>query len=288
MYANKTTPTCTHEPDVNAWFSEDHLKGLCPKTFNGRYQDSHAEDWLVCFEWYCKATMIPETGQNWILYTGLLMIDDASCWYEQLSEITNATIDSQQLSAYQVFKFKFCQCFINTNHTKDAFNQIKNLQQKRSVNEYVTLFMRYCSHLTDFTDKDAICFFCSGLKPELHQLVDNHPDIAKDDINGLIALTECLDKMNKNEHQYSHSYHKSNVSFHTHAKEEMFPQPMELDDVHAHPNTQSRFQWPMSKDEIWENDFSKNLCFYCHKPNHMINTCPKCNHNKKSSNSKVH
>jgi len=169
------------------------------------------------------------------------MINDASCWYEQLSKITDAMINGQQLSAYQVFKFKFHQCFINTNDAEDAFDQIKNLQQKHSVNEYITLFMRYHSHLTDFTDKDAIRFFHSGLKPDLHQLVDNHPDIAKDDINGLIALAERLDKMNKNEHQYSHSYHKSNVSFHTHAKEETFPQLMELDDVHAHPNTQSRF-----------------------------------------------
>jgi len=186
--------------------------------------------------------MIPETGQNRILYAGLLMIDDASHWYEQLGEIAKAMIDGQNLSAYQVFKFKFHQRFINTNDTEDAFDQIKNLQQKHSVNEYVILFTRYCSHLTDFTDKDTIHFFHSSLKPELHQLVDNHPDIAKDDINGLIMLAERLDKINKNEHQYSHCYHKSNVSFHTHAKEETFPQPMELDDVCTHPNTQSKFQ----------------------------------------------
>ena len=59
--------------------------------------------------------------------------------------------------------------------------------------------MRYHSRLTEFTDKDAVCFFCSGLKPELHQLVDNHPNIAKDDMNGLIVLAERLDKMNKSE-----------------------------------------------------------------------------------------
>lgn len=127
MYQNKTTPAYTHDSDVNAWFSEDHLKGLCPKTFDSWYWNSHTEDWLVHFEWYCKATMIPETGQNRILYTGLLMIDNASHWYENLSEITKAMIDSQHLSAYQVFKFKFHQHFINTNDAKDDFDQIKNL-----------------------------------------------------------------------------------------------------------------------------------------------------------------
>ena len=54
------------------------------------------------------------------------MIDNASCWYKQLGEITEAMINSQKLSAYQVFKFKFHQCFINANNAEDAFNQIKN------------------------------------------------------------------------------------------------------------------------------------------------------------------
>ena len=84
------------------------------------------------------------------------MINDASHWYEQLGEITDAMIDGQQLSAYQVFKFKFHQYFINTNDAEDAFDQIRNLQQKCSVSEYITLFTRYHSHLTDFTNKDAI------------------------------------------------------------------------------------------------------------------------------------
>ena len=214
------------------------------------------------------------------------MIDDASRWYEQLSEITEATIDGQKLSAYQVFKFKFRQRFINANDAEDAFDQIKNLQQKRSVNEYVTLFTRYHSRLTEFTDKDAVRFFCSGLKPELHQLVDNHPDIAKDDINGLIALTERLDKMNKSERQFSRSHHKPNFYSSSYVKEETFPQPMDLDSVRAQENTQSKFQHPILKDDLQRKDFEKSLCFYCHEPGHMINLCPTCK--KKQSNSKAH
>ncbi|KAF9270936.1 hypothetical protein BGZ74_006753, partial [Mortierella antarctica] len=101
MYQNKSAPTS--DPDPTAQFSEDHLKGLHPKTFDGRFRDARAEDWLVRFERYCKTASIPETGEHRILYAGLLMIDDASRWYEQLGEITEATIDGQQLSAYQVF-----------------------------------------------------------------------------------------------------------------------------------------------------------------------------------------
>jgi len=63
--------------------------------------------------------------------------------------------------------------------------------------------MKYQSHLGNFNDKDAIHFFHGGLKPELCQLVNNHPDIAADDINGLITLTECLDKMKINKQLFS-------------------------------------------------------------------------------------
>ena len=195
-------------------------------------------------------------------------------------------INGKRLSPYQVFKYKFRQRFVNANDAEDAFDQIRDLRQKRSVNEYVTLFERYRSRLNDFDDKDAVRFFRGGLKPELRQLVDNHPDIADDDINGLIALAERLDKMNKHERQFSRNHRRSNYSSPTFVNQESFPQPMELDAVRAHANTQSRFQRPMPKDEAKKNDFSKNLCFYCHEPGHMISSCPA--RNKKQSNSRAH
>lgn len=262
------------------------LKGLRPDTFNGRYRDNRAEDWLVRFERYCRLANIAETGQDRVLYAGMLMTDGASRWYEQLGTITEATVDGRTLSPYQVFKNKFRQRFMNANDAEDAFDQIRDLRQKRSVNEYVTAFERFRSRLNDFTDKDAVRFFRGGLKPELRQLVDNHPDIADDDINGLIALAERLDKMNKSERQFSRSNRQSNKPAQTSVKEETFPQPMEIDAVKAHPNAQSKFQRPMSKEEIRQNDFTNNLCFYCHEPNHMIGSCPA--RNKKSSNSKAH
>jgi hypothetical protein len=117
-------------------------------------------------------------------------------------------------------------------------------------------------------------------------LVDNHPDIAKDDINGLIALAERLDKMNKSEHQFSHSHCKPNFYSSSYVKEETFPQPMDLNSVHAQENTQLKFQHLISKDDLQKKDFEKSLCFYCHEPGHMINLCPV--HKKKQSNSKAH
>ncbi|KAK3816885.1 MAG: hypothetical protein J3R72DRAFT_497964 [Linnemannia gamsii] len=38
------------------------------------------------------------------------------------------------------------------------------------------------------------------------------------------------------------------------------------DTIHAHPNTQSKFQRPQSKDEAKKSDLAKGLCFYCHEP----------------------
>ncbi|KAF9305305.1 hypothetical protein BG003_001398, partial [Podila horticola] len=191
---------------------EAFLKSLRPDTFNGRHRDTRAEDWLVRFERYCNAAHIPEIGQDRILCAGLLLIDGASRWYDQLGTISEAMINGKRLSPYQVFKYKFRQRFVNSNDAEDAFDQIRDLRQKRSVNEYVTLFERYRSRLNNFDDRDAVRFFRGGLKPELRQLVDNHPDIADDDINGLIALAERLDKMNKHERQFSRNHRRSNYS----------------------------------------------------------------------------
>ncbi|KFH68194.1 hypothetical protein MVEG_06923 [Podila verticillata NRRL 6337] len=103
---------------------ETFLKGLRPDTFNGRYRDTRAEDWLVRFERYCNAAHIPETGQDRILCAGLLLTDGASCWYDQLGTIAATTVNGQDLSAYQVFKYKFRQCFVNANDAEDAFDLI--------------------------------------------------------------------------------------------------------------------------------------------------------------------
>lgn len=262
------------------------LKSFRPDTFDGRFRDTRAEDWLDRFERYCEAAEIPATGQERILCAGLLMINGASRWFKQLGTLTATTINNVPLTPYQVFKYKFRQRFVNSNDAEDAFDQIRNLRQKRSVNEYVTLFERYRSRLTDFDDKDAVRFFRGGLKPELRQLVDNHPEIADDDINGLIALAERLDKMNKNERQFSRNYRQPNHSPSTAVNQESFPQPMEIDAVRTHPNAQSKFQHTSTKNETRNNDFAKNLCFYCHEPGHMISSCPA--RNKKQSNTRAH
>ncbi|KAF9280690.1 hypothetical protein BGZ74_002553, partial [Mortierella antarctica] len=200
---------------------ETLLKGSCPDPFNGRFRDAHAEDWLARFERFCNLAKVDDTGQDRILYTGILMTDAASRWYDQLGTITEATINGQMLSPYQVFQYKFRQRFVNVNDAEDAFDQLQDLRQKRSVNEYVTLFERYHNRLNNFDDIDAIHFFHGGLKPEIRQLVNNHPDIAADDINGLIALTE----------------------------QETFLQPMDLDSVRAQSGAQTQPQRSTSKED---------------------------------------
>jgi len=264
---------------------ETFLKSYRPETFDGRFRDARAEDWLKRFERYCAAARIAETGQERILCAGLLLTGNASRWYDQLGTIIGTTIGDKALSPYEDFKYRFRQRFINSNEAEDAFDRIRELRQRRSVNEYVTEFERIRSRMTIFDDKDAVRFFRGGLKPEIRQLVDNHPEIDDDDINGLIALAERLDKMNKGE-RLNHNYRRhpsSRLTHHEHR--ESYPQPMEIDAIRAHPNTQSRFQKPSKRDQVRQKDIENNGCFYCHKTGHRISDCPERKH---SSNSKAH
>lgn len=271
------------------------LKNLRPNTFDGRYRDVRAEDWFDRFERYCDAAQISAEGQDRILSAGLLLTDGASRWFKQLGPVNPARINNANLNAYQVFKYKFRQRFVDTNDHENAFDQIRELKQKRSVNEYVTVFERIRNRIPDFDDKDAVRFFRGGLKPELRQLVDNHPDIADDDINGLIALAERLDKMNKQERQASNNYrrpffHQQSRTYTT--NRETFPQPMEIDEIRMNSRFQTKPAIPskswkgVSKDEVKKSDLSNGTCFYCHNPGHLIGACP--NRTKKQLNSKAH
>ncbi|KAG0310809.1 hypothetical protein BG000_006896, partial [Podila horticola] len=91
------------------------LESLRPDTFNGRYRDSCAEDWLARFERYCNVAKIADTGQDRILFASLLLTEVASRWFDQLGTITDAMIDGKRLSPYQVFKYRFRQRFFNAN-----------------------------------------------------------------------------------------------------------------------------------------------------------------------------
>ncbi|KAF9325261.1 hypothetical protein BG006_011254 [Podila minutissima] len=175
-----------------------------PEAFDGRHRDTRAEDWLIRFDRYCNAAQVPETGQVRILFAGLLLTESASIWYDQLGTITSARINGVDISPYGVFQYKFRQRYVTSYDAKDAFGRLRALRQKRSVNEYVIVFERLLGQINDFDDRNAVRFFRRGLRPKLRQLVDNHTEIAVDDINGLIALALRLDKTHKNGRQFNH------------------------------------------------------------------------------------
>ncbi|GJJ75508.1 hypothetical protein EMPS_07866 [Entomortierella parvispora] len=265
-------------------FPESILRGLRPEPFDGKHRDHRAENWFIRFERYCNAAQVSAQGQDRITFASLLLTGVVSQWFEQLGTIeATMTTDGKHMSAYDVFKNKFRQQFINANDSFDAFDRIRELRQKRSVNEYVIQFEQLRSRLSDLDDGLAVKFFRSGLKPELRQLVDNHPEIAENDINGLISLAERLDRMKYDRPHYfqSRNFHKPQRMT---SNQEVYPQPMDLDAIQAHPNSRSKFQQPSNK--IKETDFAKGNCFYCHKPGHRINDCPE--RNKKSVNFRAH
>ncbi len=250
------------------------LKAYRPDTFDGSLRDSRAEDWLTRFLRYCNAAEISEDGQERITCAGLLFTGNASRWFDQLGTIEGMTLLGVDHSPYETFLFRFRQRFINANDAEDAFDQIRELRQKRSVNEYVMQFEKIRSRIDNFDDRDAVRFFRGGLKPEIRQLVDNHPEISVHDINGIIALAERLDKM-KYPRSFSRPYHPPTAI-------ESYPQPMELDAAYV----DSRYPRPSSRDANRKADLAGGLCFYCHKPGHMIGACPM--RNKRSSNSRAH
>ncbi|KAF9286818.1 hypothetical protein BGZ74_001218 [Mortierella antarctica] len=94
--------------------------------------------------------------------------------------------------------------YVTSYDADDAFNRLRALRQKRSVNEYVIVFERLLGQINGLNDRNTVRLFRSGLKPKLRQLVDNHTEIADDDINGLIGLALRLDKMHKNGRQFNH------------------------------------------------------------------------------------
>lgn len=247
------------------------LRYLANHTFDGSARDARAEDWLIRFERICMAFSKDITADEMYAAATLSLIKDASRWYENIKDSIKATATH---SIYVVFKTKFRERFIQEHDANDAFDQLRNLNQgKRSATEYVNLFMKLHSRISDLNDTNACRLLRGGLRADLRRFVENHP--AVNDFNSLVALVERLDHMprstpqtyhNNFQNQYRPRPQQQNSNRFT-PPSESFPQPMELDSI------QSKNRKP--RDQQKKTDFENGLCFYCHAPGHTINGCPK-------------
>jgi hypothetical protein len=257
---------------------EYFLKSVKLPVFNGNDRHYRADEWLQKLEEYFEDAKTVEAHKLRIARQHLK--DTAHRWFRN----QKFNLDSD----FATFKTRYKKRFSKPDDAESALKRIVSLKQTKSVGKYVSEFEALRSRINDMSDFMATQLFINGLKSDISRLINSNGGLENNDLDAVVALAEKLDATPAQERSFIRPQPNqwSRPSPQRFPVQESYPQPMELDAVHGHPNSQSKFQRPPSKDELKKNDLSKGLCFYCHEPDHMIGSCPV--RNKKQSNSQAH
>jgi hypothetical protein len=251
-------------------FENNFFKNIPLSTFKGHPKEN-VQDWLSELDEYLRA--VNATPAQKVTAARLLMRDNARRWLK-LCPATPDTADP-----WEYFKKCVQARFLSANHKYFSRSRLYELKQRGSVTKYIADFQDICSEIDDISEPEALQAFLMGLKPRIQVHFAGNP-MLREDLSTVMQVAESLDNVQyQNRNRFPAQWSRP-------ANQESFPQPMELDMIRAHPNTQSKFQRPSMKNEIKQKDFSENRCFYCHEPGHMIRSCPA--YNKKQSNSRAH
>lgn len=252
-------------------FENTFFKNIPLSTFHGHPKEN-VLDWLSEMDEYLGAVNANPVQK--VIATRLLMRDNARRWLK-LCPAAPDTVDP-----WEFFKRNIRKRFESPNLKFFARTRLYELKQKGSVTKYIADFQDICSQIEDITEPEALQTFLMGLKPQIQVHFAGNPAL-RVDLNTAMQVAESLDKVQYQNRNFFHAPW-------SHPAPETLPvaEPMDLDNVQVHPNTQSRFQRPSMINDVKQKDFTENRCFYCHEPGHMISACPT--RNKKSSNSRAH
>jgi hypothetical protein len=256
-------------------FENTFFKNIPLSIFKG-YPKENAQDWLSELDEYLDA--VKASPAQKVQAARLLMRDNARRWLKLCPKAP------ESVDPWNHFKSCVLARFQSANHKFFARSKLYQLKQHNSVTKYIAAFQDICAQIDDLTEPEALQAFLMGLKPSIQTHFAGNP-LLRENLSTVMQVAESLDNVqyqNRNRLPVQWVRPTSQIP----AQSESFPQPMEIDAIQAHTNTQSRFQRPANKSEVKERDFAKALCFYCHEPGHVIKACPA--RNKKSVNSKAH
>ncbi|KAF8946091.1 hypothetical protein BGZ52_009074, partial [Haplosporangium bisporale] len=160
------------------------------------------------------------------------MRDNARRWLK-LCPAAPDTVDP-----WEFFKRNIRKRFESPNLKFFARTRLYELKQKGSVTKYIADFQDICSQIEDITEPEALQTFLMGLKPQIQVHFAGNPAL-RVDLNTAMQVAESLDKVQYQNRNFFHAPW-------SHPAPETLPvaEPMDLDNVQVHPNTQSRFQRP--------------------------------------------
>jgi hypothetical protein len=235
-----------------------NLKPDRPPPFTGKKGES-LEAWIFQMEQYCELLPVPEHSR--VTFAATFLKENAALWYRAYSQ--NFVWHGAQANPppWLDFMVALRQQFVPVNVSTNAYDRLRRLNQRTSVNQYSHEFRAIMLDLPNMDAATRLHFYIQGLKEHIRSLVavQQPADVATAE-----AIAERVDSVT-----YRPSFSSA----------PRFPQRSPA--PHRTPYQAPGGVVPMDIDAIGklteqerERLRREGACFRCRRPGHMSRECP--------------
>jgi hypothetical protein len=256
---NRYVPT-SKEPKINS-----------PSPFKGN--KAEAEEFILkCQAIFDICTRTYSDNKTKLAFVFNLLQGDAYQW------IKPALLTKEKpawVTTWEDFKIEFFKYFADSDVKEVSRQKLKSLKQSGSVSNYATDFKKYALYL-DCTDETLRQSFFDGLKLDVQDRL-----LSPQRFTSFTELVDAAIEWDNLLYQRRRAASTFRNSRYTFATRETPRSPAV--NVHKTVETSVKGPWPMDVDSVKvykpltqaEKDLRRknNLCLYCGKPGHKIDTC---------------
>jgi hypothetical protein len=232
-----------------------------PKEYTGTH-DENVVTWLLALEEVMTHRLIHDDER--ISLAVSLLGGTALQWF------VNLKVKNQRPSSWNEFKDKIKSQFQPADFQEHLRQQLLQLRQKHSLQEYIQLFRSIVGQIHDMDELTQVMMFVNGLSSNTSLYVrSKHPQTVEDAIREATTYDNVM-AIGKN----------NNVKYNP------FLEPSSNVEFNAIDSRQrQRYTTPFKSATTKDDCFKFGLCFYCKEPGHRALHCSKRPHQNQQQNS---
>ena len=246
--------------------SHSSTKPSKPPTFSSVKESGPPLSWLFSVHLYFEASGTPDNQK--VSLTATFLRGSASLWWHSICKGVEAG-NRTAVTTWAAFQEEFKATFSPVDATKLARDQLRTLQQVKSVAEYTDKFRTVVLQIDDISPPETLDRFVAGLKPHIRERVEIEDP---KDIFKAMHIAQRMDSIHSRRSSIPQPSQSPASGTTPHAVTDSAT-PMELGAMRPQSGNQRRFPKKLGPGDR-QRFKDQDRCFRCREIGHWHGECP--------------